>query len=201
MLQFILDIKNPGPLTEQARIAIEGGCSWAVLADSCHGDNRISDSEAQAVADICREAGIILTVENDPELAQKLGAHGFVITDKNCGSAVGLRGKLGAEAIIGEVVSTAASAAMLERSDIDYGVIDPALSLEDAMKLVGDTRETGCRLPLVLTGDFDATDVPVIKAVGASGVATSRKLIEAADPVAAVRQLIDDLNEEQIKNA
>ena len=136
-------------------------------------------------------------MENDPELAQKLGAHGFVITDKDSGSAVGLRGRLGAEAIIGETVSTAASAVMLERSDIDYGVIDPSLSLGDAMKLVGDTRETGCRLPLVLTGDFDATDVPVIQAVGASGVATSRKLLQAADPVAAVRQLIEDLKATQ----
>lgn len=197
MLQFVLDINNPGPLTEQARIAIEGGCAWAVLADSRHGDHKISEGEAQAVADMCREAGIILTVENDPELAQKLGAHGFVITDKDSGSAVGLRGKLGAEAIIGETVSTAASAVMLERSDIDYGVIDPSLSLGDAMKLVGDTRETGCRLPLVLTGDFDATDVPVIQAVGASGVATSRKLLQAADPVAAVRQLIEDLKATQ----
>ena len=102
-----------------------------------------------------------------------------------------------AEAIIGETVSTAASAVMLEKSDIDYGVIDPSLSLGDAMKLVGDTRETGCRLPLVLTGDFDATDVPVIQAVGASGVATSRKLLQAADPVAAVRQLIEDLKATQ----
>lgn len=197
MLQFVLDINNPGPLTEQARIAIEGGCAWAVLADSRHGDHKISEGEAQTVADMCREAGIILTVENDPELAQKLGAHGFVITDKDSGSAVGLRGKLGAEAIIGETVSTAASAVMLEKSDIDYGVIDPSLSLGDAMKLVGDTRETGCRLPLVLTGDFDATDVPVIQAVGASGVATSRKLLQAADPVAAVRQLIEDLKATQ----
>ena len=197
MLQFVLDINNPGPLTEQARIAIEGGCAWAVLADSRHGDPKISEGEAQAVADMCRETGIILTVENDPELAQKLGAHGFVITDKDSGSAVGLRGKLGAEAIIGETVSTAASAVMLEKSDIDYGVIDPSLSLGDAMKLVGDTRETGCRLPLVLTGDFDATDVPVIQAVGASGVATSRKLLQAADPVAAVRQLIEDLKATQ----
>lgn len=197
MLQFVLDINNPGPLTEQARIAIEGGCAWAVLADSRHGDPKISEGEVQTVADMCREAGIILTVENDPELAQKLGAHGFVITDKDSGSAVGLRGKLGAEAIIGETVSTAASTVMLEKSDIDYGVIDPSLSLGDAMKLVGDTRETGCRLPLVLTGDFDATDVPVIQAVGASGVATSRKLLQAADPVAAVRQLIEDLKATQ----
>lgn len=194
MLQFVLDISLPRPLTEQARIAIEGGCSWAVLADTYRGDAKITDAEAEAVATICREAGIILTVENNPDLAQKLGAHGFVITDKSCGSAVGLRGKLGAEAIIGETVSTPASAMMLERSDIDYGVIDPSLSLEDAMKLVGDSREAGCRLPLVLTGDFDATDLPVIQAVGASGVASSRKLLEADDPVAAVRRLIEELN-------
>ena len=62
------------------------------------------------------------------------------------------------------------------------------------MKLVGDSREAGCRLPLVLTGDFDATDLPVIQAVGASGVATSRKLLEADDPVEAVRRLIEEFN-------
>lgn len=193
MLQFVLDIKHSCPVAEQARIAIDGGCTWLVLADGDKDGSKISDAEAASVADVCREAGVILTIENNPDLAQSLGAHGFVITDKSSGSAVMLRGKLGAEAIIGEVVSTAASAVMLERSDVDYGVIDSSLSLEEAMKLVSDTREAGCRLPLVLTGDFDAADVPVITAVGASGVATSGKLLAAADPVSAVQSLIADL--------
>lgn len=186
MLQFVIDKNDRYTAARQAELAIGAGCSWLVLAPSVNGE------DAAEVARVCRDAGVILTMENSPELAQQLGAHGFVITDKSV-SSVMLREKLGAEAIIGEIVGTAASAALLEKSDIDYGVIDPSMTDEQAAHLIAAARNSGCRLPLVLTGDFDAFDVPLVKAVGASGVATGRKLLAASDPAQAIGDMLAEL--------
>lgn len=187
MLQFVADNNPAYTLPQQVKMAIEAGCSWIVLGKGA------TKEDAAEVARICRDDGVILTIENDVELAKELGVHGFVIMDKDCGSAVALRQSLGTEAIIGEVISTPASAALLEKSDIDYGVIDPAFTDEQAAALIAEARATGVRLPLVLTGDFNAYDVPVIRAVGASGVATGKKLLEAADPVQAIGDMLAEL--------
>jgi thiamine monophosphate synthase len=50
-------------------------------------------------------------------------------------------------------------------------------------------------MPIVLAGDFDALDIANIRAIGASGIATGKKLTNAANPAEATSQLIAALQQ------
>ena len=55
-------------------------------------------------------------------------------------------------------------------------------------------RDAGIETPIVATGDITPEDALVYMAAGVSGIATGRPIIDAKDPVAEVRLMLDCLN-------
>ncbi len=55
-------------------------------------------------------------------------------------------------------------------------------------------RDAGIETPIVATGDISPEDAPVYMAAGVSGIATGRRLIEAKDPVAEVKLMLEYLD-------
>lgn len=192
MLQFITSANERYSLAEQAQMSVEGGCQWVEMDFGENADPTWIREVAGEIVPLCREAGVMLTIRNYPEIAKELGLHGVHLTaaESHAGAT---RQILGAEAVIGARVGTASAVPVLEKLDIDYASLPSTMTETEAAALIADVRAAGCRLPIVIEGDYDATDSDLIKAIGASGVATGKRLMEAVDPVEAVSQMIKSL--------
>ena len=126
MLQYLLTPSEEYSRAELAQMAIEGGCKWIVLPTDGLDDAAVRE-ECSEIVPLCREAEVILTLTDRPELARELGLHGVYLTG-GCGiTPAKVREELGAEAIIGVEVSSAASIKPLEAMDIDYAVLNAEL--------------------------------------------------------------------------
>lgn len=187
MLQFIAEIRDDYSLAEQVQMALEGGAQWVQL-HLPQADDAYVREVATDVIQLCRENGTILVLEDRTDLARELGLHGIHLTGATDQSATSVREQLGPEAIIGAAAGSVAAVRHLEDNDIDYAVVSPAL--------VAEARATGCKLPLVIAGDFSADNVSSAMPAGASGMATGSKLMNAPDPVKAVSEIIRALRGE-----
>lgn len=190
MLQFIAEYNEKYSIAEQVQMAIEGGCGWVILNFADHPDDAFIRETAAEVVPLCREAGIILTIADNADMARELGIHGVWLTDGSR-SASSVRAQLGAEAIIGASAGDVAALRLFADNDIDYATADA----RRLPSLVSDAANAGITLPVVLTGDYDASDIDFIRNTGASGVATGRKLLDAEDPVAAIERMLSLLAE------
>lgn len=188
MLQFIAEHSDKYTIAEQITMAIEGGCAWVQLRVPDLNESQIL-SLLEEIVPICRETETFLTIEDQPEIAKKAGIHGVHIT-KSGVDARQLRADLGAEAIIGINVVAPQGVPTLEKLDIDYVTIAPEISLDEAKSIIDIVRSVDCKIPIVITGDFNCFDIAAIRATGASGVATGKKLMAAANPAEATSQLL-----------
>lgn len=194
MLQFQLSPDPRYSLAELAQMAIEGGCGWIVLSAPDITDEALREECAELVP-LCREAEVILTVEDRPETARELGLHGVYLSNK-CGlSPAKVREELGAEAIIGVEVGSAASIRPLEALDIDYAVLSPTLSIDKCESIIRDARSAGATLPIVMALPPTAEAASEVISRGASGILAGKYISEASDPVEATRRLIEAIGE------
>ncbi len=189
MLQIIISPSERYSIGEMAQMAVEAGATWLVLS--------LPETDAGAmremcadIVELCRESGVMLSVENNVEAARELALHGVFLTNSGV-SPVKVREELGAEAIIGAVVGTPDAALSLERADIDYVALrqsDPALIMA--------VRNAGGQIPVVdYMPDFVPTpeNTALIKADGFSGLCAGPKFFETEDPVASISETISIL--------
>lgn len=115
MIQIILDHSEAFSQAEMAQMAVEAGCGWLILAQAPIEQLR---QTAPDIVELCRESGVILTIENDIDAARELGLHGVFLSQG--GNPASVRQELGADAIIGAEISSVASATALATADIDY---------------------------------------------------------------------------------
>lgn len=160
MIQFEIISSEKYPAAEQTRQAIDAGCGWIVI------DPKAFD---KAVVGMCRDAGVILTIEDDADLAKEHGVHGVLVSGAD--RALELRNQLGAEAIIGARIDEEDDAALeailnrLAKADIDYALLND--------RILND-RVRHAALPIVFAGEYMAEDVDGAISRGASGVMTSK---------------------------
>lgn len=189
MLQIIISSSERYSIGEMAQMAVEAGATWLVLSLPDTDNGSLRDLCADVV-ELCRESGVMLSIEDNVEAARELSLHGVFLA-KNDASPVKVREELGAEAIIGAVVGTPDAALSLERGDIDYVALtksDPALIMA--------VRNAGGKIPVVAyMPDFEPTpeNIALIKADGFSGLCAGRKFFEQEDPVTAISDTISIL--------
>jgi thiamine-phosphate pyrophosphorylase len=188
MLQFIAEINDKFTLAAQAKAVIDGGCQWIIARV---GDNITDNIKMQVteLTDLCRESSVILTFEDNAELARELAVHGVHLTHTEV-SAASIRDSLGAEAIIGINVRTLAGLKTLKASDIDYAGLSTQLSDDERRQLIADAADACIEVPMVRVGDFTIDDVPAIMAEGVSGIATGRAITEAENPTEYFKQML-----------
>lgn len=194
MLQFIAQQSDKYSLAEQMQMAIEGGCAWIQLHAPELSDEEIRELAKEFIP-LCKETSTILMLEDRTELAKELGLHGVHLTDPDV-NARKIREDYGPEAIIGVEVRSPQGVFALKGMDIDYVTVTPKMSLDEAAELIRTARDAGSTMPIVVSGDFDASNVESAIATGASGVATGRRLTEAADPVTATEEIMAILRKE-----
>lgn len=188
MLQIIITPSTKYSLAQMAQMAIEAGAQWLHLSVAAANNDSVND-----VVDICREKGTILTIDDDIEVAQKLGMHGVHLS-LGGKSPIEVRRDLGAEAIIGAGIAAADSAMTLSRADIDFVSLAPDFA--DARQLISDIRTAGCVIPVVayrpdtvLTTDT----IDEIMAEGFSGICGGSSVFDLDDPVATLKKLFEHI--------
>lgn len=192
MLQFIARINDKYSVAELAQMAIEGGCKWVELdLPGCSDD--FVRATALELKNLCAETATFLTVADRPELAREIGLHGVQLRGAMAAEAAAWRETLGAEAIIGIEVGKAADVLRVQNLDIDYATLTPSLPVAEVGRIVAEVRRGESRLPIVAAGEFTPDEAIEVIVAGASGIAVSSAISDAADPIEATRLLLEAL--------
>lgn len=189
MLQIRIKPSDRYSLSEMAQMAVEAGAQWIVVAPGDESDFRDTGLE---IAALCREAGIILTLETGADMARELGVHGIYVPAGS--SAPAAREALGPEAIVGTEVSSAESALALEKADIDYVTLPEGMPDGEAASVIAAARAAGCTMPIVaVVEDALRADYSAKIAAGFSGFVAVDGIFESSDPVAEMERLLAEV--------
>lgn len=199
MLLFIAKRHAGLELSKQAHLAIQAGCGWIQVCIDGISEQEIH-AQLTVIVNECRELGIILTIEDNPELATKMGVHGVYISDSSANARV-LREKLGAEAIIGIAAASALSVGTLAALDIDYVTLPVDTDIDAATTFVKAVRDGGVNTPIVAVGAFAAANIPAMVAAGINGFALSFEDIKStSNPVHAIDCILSTISAATAKN-
>lgn len=182
------------PLVEQVRLAIAGGARLIQYRDK-GSDAAKRLREAYALLGVCRESGVALLVNDDLELAVRIGADG-VHLGRDDADPREARARLGPEAIIGvscyDRIERAHEAREMGANYAAFGRFFPSATKPGAAQAHPDLlrRARGeVGLPLVAIGGITAENGGSLIAAGADMLAVIDALFRAADIRAAARAL------------
>ena len=165
-----------------------------------------TESVALPVQQMCREAGATFIIDDRVELVRKLQADG-VHLGKNDMPIAQARQILGEGFIIGGTANTFADIQAHWKAGADYigcgpfrftttkEKLSPVLGLEGYREIVGQMRQAGINLPIVAIGGITADDITDLLQTGVTGIAISGAILRADDPVAAMHNLIKQINQ------
>lgn len=196
MIQYILKENDRYSIAEQAQMAIEGGCGWINLHLPGLDEPALRDALAPEVVDMCRDAGVFLTIDDRSETARELGLHGVRYTSAGIPSASSpaqLREEMGPEAIIGIETADPSSTPAMAAADIDFVCMPAHFDSAQRRRFAETVRSLGVMLPIVAQGDVTSDTIKDFLTEGASGVAVSDFITTADDPVAAMAALLDKI--------
>ncbi len=198
MLQFITRYSERFSIAEEAQMAIEGGCRWLQLSSSGLADNEDNmRTVAVEIVELCKEKEAFLIIEDDINLVEELKVHGVFMHDSSRESVMAARERLGADAVIGVEVSTAAEALHLVGLDIDYLIIPCDAGCKESVAFYADVvdklSEVKMYVHVVASGNISSSDFTRLIKSGCSGVAVSSEIIDSTDPVATTRSLVSEL--------
>ncbi|MDE5800987.1 MAG: thiamine phosphate synthase [Paramuribaculum sp.] len=193
MLQFITDASDKYSIAEEVQMAIEGGCRWVQLRMKDATDDEVRQVAMELIP-MCRETDTFLIIDDRVELVNELKVSGVHLGKEDM-DPLQAREVLGPHAIIGVTANTAEDIIKYKGKDLDYfGVgpykftttkknLAPVLGLEGYQKLVKEVRDAGVQFPIVAIGGITKKDVKPLMATGVNGIAISRAIIDADDPV------------------
>lgn len=185
MIQLRLAPNELYTISEMGQMAVEGGCGWLVISMPGAEPGAWRDV-AEELVPLCRDAGVMLSVENDIDAVRELGAHGVYLTPG--ANPAKVREDLGAEAIIGAGIASVDSAVALAKADIDYLTLAPGVDCS----IIGDARKGGAEVPFVavVTAGALLADYSGYIEKGFDGFYVTDGVFDTDDPVSAVRNLI-----------
>lgn len=178
-------------LLTAARAALEGGAALLQYRDKTR-DTERRFHEAHALAELCREFGVPLIVNDDVELAQACGAGGIHLGEEDTDIA-SARAALGAHAIVGvscyDSLQRAREAADAGVDYLAFGAFFPSPTKPGARRatpdLLRDARVLG--LPLVAIGGITPENGKPLIAAGVDFIAAISGVFGATDIRAAAQ--------------
>lgn len=191
MLQFITHKSDRFSYAEQVKMVIEGGCRWVQLNMENATDDEFK-KVAEEITPLCQETDTILVFDGRVELTMNMKVHGVHLhrTNMPAGQA---REFLGAGAIIGVTVNTATEIMATRGLDVDYVTLACDLTTNDYKRIVNEVRIAGIELPIVAAGDISIQEIPQLLSDGVNGIALSKSIVDADNPVAFTREVISVL--------
>ena len=194
-LYAITDAALIGPrLTSAVAAAIDGGAQAVQYRDKSH-DGERRRREARALAELCRERGVSLLINDDVALAAECGAHG-VHLGRDDGDIAAARARLGPDVIIGvscynefELARRAASAGA---DYVAFGSFFPSRIKPEAVRAEPALLQRAKRelaIPTVAIGGITADNGATLVAAGADMLAVISVLFGADDIRASAARL------------
>lgn len=185
------------PVLEVARAALAGGARCLQLRAKDAQSDRERLELVRALRGPTREAGALLVVNDRVDLALAGDADGVHVGPEDLPVAV-VRRLLGAERLVGASAPSPEAARAAESEGADHlgvGALYEARPIKpnaSAPRGAAWVREVcaGTQLPVVGIGGIDLATAAEVVAAGASGVAVVRAVCAAADPEAATRALL-----------
>ena len=186
---------------EAAELACQGGVRWVQLRvkNQPYAVWKQLALETQAV---CRRYGATLLINDNPRLAQEIGADGVHVGQADMPPAE-VRAMLGSAFIIGGTANTFADVQRHVAAGVDYvGLgpfrftstkekLSPILGLAGYADIMRQCRAAGITVPVIGIGGVTLADVAALRATGLHGVAVSGAIGAAAEPGAVAAQFVE----------
>ena len=200
-IQFITHQNSRYGYIEGARMALEAGCQWIQLRMKQATDDEVWLA-ARTLLPLCREHKATFIIDDRVQLAKEVGADG-VHLGKNDMPVAEARQLLGKGFIIGGTANTFEDIRALHRAGADYigcgpfrftttkENLAPLLGLEGYRKLKQQMNDNSILLPVVAIGGITKDDIPDIMNTGVDGIAVSGAVLNAQDPVAEMRLMLE----------
>lgn len=170
-------------LYEQVEKALEGGATLVQLREKELPEADVQ-KEAEELLELCHRYGVKLILDDDVELAAKVGADGVHIGQSDMELAHA-REILGPDKIIGVTAKTVEQAKAAEAGGADYlgsGAVFGSTTKKDAIPMKHELLEEIChsvKIPVVAIGGITAENVLQLKGRGIAGVAVVSGILPA----------------------
>ena len=199
-IQFITHFTERISYEESALLALQGGCRWIQLRMKNEPDETVKPI-ALRLQKACREAGATFIIDDRVRLVKKIKADGVHLGKEDMPVAEARR-FLGEEFLIGGTANTADDVLRLKRESADYvgcgpfrftttkQKLAPILGLEGYRTLMHRLAVENLPIPVCAIGGITLADIPEILATGVRGIAVSGSILNAADPIQAMRDFI-----------
>ena len=187
-------------LYEAADAALRGGATCLQLREK-ELDRAAFLVEAVALAQLCRDRGVPLIVNDDVDIAIESGADGVHIGQHDA-AADQVRRRIGPNRILGVSAQPVEQALKAERDGADYlgvGAVFSTSTKLDASDVSFDTLRAICqavRIPVVAIGGVRADNLGQLADSGVAGVAVVSAVFAAEDIEAAARDLRETVRRE-----
>jgi len=182
-------------LVDVVQAALDGGLPAVQLRDKDLSGRALFEL-AERLRETTRRAGAVLLVNERVDVAAAVGADGVHLGGGALPVEVA-RSLMPAGSLVGESVHSAAEAAASDADFVCFGPVHdtPAKRGFGPPQGLARLRDAvrAAHAPVLAIGGVDAASVPGIRGVGAAGVAVIRAILEAADPAAATRALLEAL--------
>ena len=192
-LYLITDDNRDGALLPRVAAALRGGVRMVQYRDK-HASAAAKAEMATRLVALCHQAGAILIINDDAQLARVCAADGVHLGQQD-GEVVATRALLGPGKLIGVSTRTVAEAQRAAAAGADYigfGSLYPTTTKGDAI-VVGLEGLRAVRaavtLPIVAIGGIDRDNAGVVIAAGADCVAVISAVMGAPRPERAAREL------------
>ncbi|MBO4649600.1 MAG: thiamine phosphate synthase [Clostridiales bacterium] len=177
LLYAVTDRRWTGELNlfQQVELAIAGGATFIQLREKNLSESAF-EKEAIAIQNLCRAHGIPFVVNDNVEIAKRMGADGVHVGQSDM-EAGDVRALLGPDAILGVSAQTLEQAKLAEARGADYlgvGAVFPTGSKDDAIEVPFETLKAICEavsIPVVAIGGISEENVAELKGSGICGIA------------------------------
>lgn len=203
-LQFITHYNDRFSYLDSARLALAGGCRWIQLRMK-GADSQLFEATAREVGALCREYGATFIIDDEVELAKRVGADGVHLGKEDMPVAEA-RAILGSEAIIGATVnSTEDILGHVHGTMPDYfgcgpfrftttkRRLAPTLGLDGYRAIMRQMHEAHISIPLVAIGGIAREDITPLLECGVDGIALSGSVLNSNNPISYMESIVDTI--------
>ncbi len=203
-LQFITHSNDRYSYLDSVKIALDGGCRWVQLRMKGV-DDIVFCKTALVANELCKSANATFILDDRAHLVNDIGADG-VHLGKNDMSIAEARTLLGKDVIIGGTANTIEDVVAIFESGADYigcgpfrftttkKNLSPQLGLEGYAAIIKEMREQSIDIPIVAIGGIAVDDINDLARIGMDGIALSSSVLNAADPVAEMKKVVEKCN-------
>lgn len=193
-------VNEENSMADLVRKAIENGATMIQLREKRLTGAELEE-EARSVLAVCQALQVPLIINDDADLALKIGADGVHIGQTD-GSCEAIREKAGEDFIIGVTAPSVNLARQAQADEADYvgaGALFPTATKDNTIPLSPLTLKEiteSISIPVVAIGGLDRTNADILMHTGVAGIASSSRVFGCKDfseEIPAFRQKAEEI--------